>query len=313
MKKILISIVLLGLVCGSVWAQVPEKFRYEVVARDANGVPVAAPSASVRLSVLKNSPAGSVVYCERHSAAIGMDGLLSLEVGGGTRIGHNLFRNINWGADNYYLKVEIDTTGGTDYTFNMVTPIVAVPLVEYAQNIRQQHYSYHDFTDTPTVVSHFINDAGYLTDYEETQTLALSGDTIFISGVEGYVVLPAPVLLDTLFEQADTLGNALMQHCQFPEVLTFAPQNVTSSTVELSAEIQGNSLSGAPASKGFCWATHQAPSEEDHVVVSDALTATYMLTLSGLSSEQTCFARAFAKYGDTVVYGNEVMFKTKRH
>ena len=309
MKKILLGIVLLGLFFGGVWAQAPENFRYEVVVRDANGLPVAPAAAGVRISVLKHSPNGSVAYSEKHTATIGNGGLLSLEVGGGTRIGAKLLGDINWASDNYYLKVEIDLNGGNDYTLNMVSPVTAVPMVAYAQSYGKQNYSYHDFTDTPTVVSNFINDAGYLTHVDETQMLAISGDTISISGVAGYVVLPDTVSLDTLFAKADTLGRAMASNC-LPEVITFVPQNVTSSSAELTAEIQGAAQGGAPTSKGICWALHSAPTENDNVIFSNDAAVLYTIIIPGLSSSQTCFVRAFAKYGDTVVYGNEVMFKT---
>ena len=311
MKKILVNIVILVSVCVAVWAQAPENFRYEVVVRDTNGLPVAPSAAGVRISVLKHSPNGSVAYSEKHTATIGNGGLLSLEVGGGTRIGANLLGSINWADDNYFLKTEIDLNGGSSYTLNMFSPISAVPMVTYAQSIGKQHYSYHDFTDTPTVVSHFMNDAGYLTSYEETQTLAITGDTVSISGVAGYVVLPEPVLIDTLFVKADTLGKALAQNCSQPQVVTFVARNVTSSSAELTGEIRGNILSGAPTSKGFCWAAHHAPTDGDNVILSDDVADMYVLTLSGLPSSQTCFVRAFAKYGDIVVYGNEVVFKTR--
>jgi len=50
--------------------------------------------------------------------------------------------------------------------------------------------SYHDLVDTPTNVSAFTNDAGYLTSFTEQQMLSISNDTIYLTG-GSFVKLPA--------------------------------------------------------------------------------------------------------------------------
>ena len=166
-------------------------FTYQAVVRDADGKLVTGKTVGARISLNHNAPNGSVVYSETHTVTTNAQGLAMFNIGGGAVVSGSL-QNIDWGDGTYFLKSEIDITGGTNYTLASSQQVLGVPLAHYAQTAGNLPvFDYHALPDTPTVVSHFINDAGYLTHYDETQELSFSNDTLFLTG-GSYVVLPIP-------------------------------------------------------------------------------------------------------------------------
>ena len=45
-----------------------------------------------------------------------------------------VFDDITWGADAHFLKVELDATGGSDYSLVSTTQMMSVPYALYAKN-----------------------------------------------------------------------------------------------------------------------------------------------------------------------------------
>jgi len=125
MNKILtfISAVVLT---ASLWAQAPNKMSFQTVVRNNLGKLVSNKTIGVRLSILKTTSTGTVVYVESHSKTSNVNGLLTLEVGTGT-VTTGTFATINWSQGPYFLKTEMDVNGGTSYTITGVTEFVSVP------------------------------------------------------------------------------------------------------------------------------------------------------------------------------------------
>jgi hypothetical protein len=113
------------------FAQAPEKFNYQGVARDASGTPLANETISLRLSLRSGSPTGNVVYQETHSVVTTALGLFTVQVGGGT--GGSGFASIDWGTTSHYIQVEMDANGGTAYQDLGTAQLLSVPYALYSK------------------------------------------------------------------------------------------------------------------------------------------------------------------------------------
>ncbi|MFT4696186.1 MAG: hypothetical protein ACI8RY_001357 [Urechidicola sp.] len=131
MKKIYTLIAILALSI-SMFAQAPEKMSYQAVVRDASGVLITSSSVGVRLSVVQGTPTGTTVYSETHSATSNVNGLISVEIGGGTTVS-GTFSTITWATNTYYIKTEIDPVGGTTYTISGTSQLISVPYALYSK------------------------------------------------------------------------------------------------------------------------------------------------------------------------------------
>ena len=131
MKKLIISFLLI-LFAVSVFAQVPEAFKYQAIARDLSGNVIANQNISLRINILQGSSTGSSVYCETHSVTSNGMGLMNLEIGNGTYVSGS-FSGITWGTSTYYIKIEMDATGGTNYQPMGTSQLLSVPYALYAK------------------------------------------------------------------------------------------------------------------------------------------------------------------------------------
>jgi len=117
----------------TLYAQAPQSFSYQAVARDLAGNIIANKAVSLRFSILDGSSSGTVVYQETQSATTNVLGLCNVSVGQGTVTSGN-FSTIGWGSGGKFLKVEIDPNGGSSYTVMGTTQMLSVPYALYAAN-----------------------------------------------------------------------------------------------------------------------------------------------------------------------------------
>ncbi len=132
MKKLytFISAVILS---ASLWAQAPQKMSYQAVIRGANNTLVVEKQVGVKISILQNSETGSVVYTETHTPTTNTNGLASLSIGAGKSPSSD-FSKIDWSKGPYFVKIETDVVGGTNYQLTSVSELMSVP---YALNSRE--------------------------------------------------------------------------------------------------------------------------------------------------------------------------------
>jgi hypothetical protein len=131
MKKLIFSLSLM-LLAISIFAQVPEAFKYQAIARDLSGNVIANQNISLRINILQGSSTGTSVYCETHSVTSNGMGLMNLEIGNGTYVSGS-FSGITWGTSTYYIKIEMDATGGTSYVPMGTSQLLSVPYALYAK------------------------------------------------------------------------------------------------------------------------------------------------------------------------------------
>ncbi len=123
MRKALFSLAWV-LSCWCASAQVPAKISYQAVLRNSNNELIVNQTVGIRISVVNTIFQAS--YIERHTAATNANGLITLQIGGGTVISGSL-EGIDWDRGPYRLKTDTDPTGGFTYTITGFTDILAVP------------------------------------------------------------------------------------------------------------------------------------------------------------------------------------------
>jgi len=171
MKKLYLSFLLLAVTIGAAFSQVPSAFNYQAVVRNASGEIIANKAVSFRISLLKDSDSGTVLYSETHTVSTNDFGLVNLKIGDGTKLSGN-FSPTDWG-EVIFTKVELDPAGGSSYSHLATTKLESVPYAFMAQ----------------TVVDDKVDDAD-ADPGNEIQQISISGTTLQLSNGGGTVNLP---------------------------------------------------------------------------------------------------------------------------
>lgn len=128
MKK-LFTIILAVFLTATVWAQSPNKMSYQAVIRNSSNALVTNTQVGMRISILRGSATGTVVYTETQTPTTNANGLVSIEIGGGAG-----FNTIDWSAGPYFIETKTDPAGGTNYTITGTSQLLSVPYALYAVN-----------------------------------------------------------------------------------------------------------------------------------------------------------------------------------
>ncbi|MBU1014759.1 MAG: DUF1566 domain-containing protein [Bacteroidetes bacterium] len=116
------------LVTASVFAQTPTKMSYQAVIRNSSSQLITNQFIGMRISILQGSASGTIVYTETQTPSTNINGLVTIEIGGGTG-----FNTINWSSGVYFIKTETDPTGGTTYTITNTSQLLTVPFAFHAK------------------------------------------------------------------------------------------------------------------------------------------------------------------------------------
>ncbi|MCD4735800.1 MAG: PKD domain-containing protein [Bacteroidales bacterium] len=120
------------IIMGSLMAQAPQSFKYQAIARDASGQEITDQEVSMQISILQGSAAGTAVYVETFTPTTNGFGLINLTIGEGTVVSGD-FSAIAWSSNTYFLKVEMDDTGGTAYEEFGTSQLLSVPYALHAK------------------------------------------------------------------------------------------------------------------------------------------------------------------------------------
>jgi hypothetical protein len=135
MKRLLLFIAAFAF-CQMGSGQEPESFSYQVVIQNSAGEAVVAQAIFLKISILTGSAYNAVVYSEKHHVTTDNLGLVSLDIGNGTDKTGN-FTSIDWSSEKHFLKVEIDATGGNNFTLMGTTQILNVPYASPAKSSKK--------------------------------------------------------------------------------------------------------------------------------------------------------------------------------
>jgi hypothetical protein len=132
MKQIFIFLLLLF--CStSLISQTPDKISFQAIVRNNANELIKNSSIGIKLSVIKNTIDGTVIYAETHKPTTNDNGLINLEIGNGTKLIGD-FTTIDWSSGKFFTKTEIDITGGSNYSISSVNQLLSVPYALYAKN-----------------------------------------------------------------------------------------------------------------------------------------------------------------------------------
>ena len=128
MKKIFTIVAMTLLWIASLWAQVPQKLTYQAVIRDVVGNVVNNQDLAVQISILQGSLDGPVVYSENHTTSTTVNGVITLEVGGG-KTSYD-FTSIDWSNGPFYIRSTAELNGKS---ISVTSQLLSVPYALYAQ------------------------------------------------------------------------------------------------------------------------------------------------------------------------------------
>lgn len=87
--------------------------NYKAVIKDGSGNVVAGNLIEVQFNILRGGVAQTNVYSEKHTPTTDANGLIILNIGEGAVIsGSPAFSTINWGSDDHFLNVKVNTGSG---------------------------------------------------------------------------------------------------------------------------------------------------------------------------------------------------------
>jgi hypothetical protein len=167
-------------ICFLGWSQAPQFINYQGVARDGAGVPVINRSISLKFEILQGTATGSVVYTDLQEPAATTNALGLFN----TRIGRNgTLGSINWQAGPYFLRISIDTSGGSNYTPLGAQEIVSVP------------YALATPPPALTYSGNLLTVNGSTVNIAQAAAITVSGGTnVSVTGGPDYTVTSTPTL-----------------------------------------------------------------------------------------------------------------------
>lgn len=133
MKKAFLTFCATVFALTTLFAQAPEAFNYQAVAREASGDAIANTAVGVQFQLHQTTAGGTVVYSESHNPTTNEHGLFSVQVGNGTP-GSGTFSAIDWKNGPYFLEVGLDPAGGSNYTSMGTQQLFSVPYALHSAN-----------------------------------------------------------------------------------------------------------------------------------------------------------------------------------
>ncbi len=118
----------------ALFAQAPQSFKYQAVARTTSGDLIVNQNVGIQISILQGSTSGTAVYVETHATTTNEFGLVNIQIGIGSVVS-GTFNTIDWGANTYFVKVEVDESGGSNYSPLGTFQLLSVPYALHAKTV----------------------------------------------------------------------------------------------------------------------------------------------------------------------------------
>jgi hypothetical protein len=200
MKRI-ITICAAILLNANIFAQSPEKMSYQAVIRNSSDALVVNTQISMQISILQGSTSGMAVFVETQTPTTNDNGLVSIEIGGGKVVNGDL-STIDWANGSYYIKIETDPAGGTNYTITGTSQLLSVPYALHAKTAE----TVGEITETDPIFGSSVaskitiedtlkwnNKSDFSGDYNDlynkpTFNVSLTGDTLFFG--DDFIIIP---------------------------------------------------------------------------------------------------------------------------
>ena len=187
MKKLYFLALFIALFVSKLAAQAPHGFNYQAVVRNSAGQILSNHEVGIQLNILQGSENGTSVYTYTGQVQTNANGTITIHVGENSAE----YAAINWSNGPYFLRCEIDPTGGSNYLLSTTQQIMSVPYAEYAAvadrvsssfsydeqdpAFRNWNFDYDSLRNKPTRLSDFVNDL-HLSDFNND--LVINWDSI---------------------------------------------------------------------------------------------------------------------------------------
>jgi len=181
MKRVF-AILVAVLLTASLFAQSPQKMSYQAVIRNSSDQLVTNHAVGMQISILQSSPTGIAVYVETQTPTTNSNGLISIEISGGTVV-TGTFAGIDWSTGTYYIKTETDPAGGTSYSITGTSQLLSVP---YALHAKTAETVTGIITETDPVYTN--SEAANITSSDITNLSNLSSTNTGDQDISGIVV-----------------------------------------------------------------------------------------------------------------------------
>ena len=115
--------------------QSQDAFRYQAVARDTSGAPIANQLIGLQISIILETEYSAPSYIETHQVESNNYGVFNLDIGNGIPIEGD-FSTLDW-SQKGFIKIEIDITGGANYDLVSLSELLSVPKALYAESAKR--------------------------------------------------------------------------------------------------------------------------------------------------------------------------------
>ncbi len=187
MKNIFFVLLFSCLSIGSLYAQAPEKIKFQAIVSDTDGDPISNPI-EVRLS-LTDGLNGPNSYVDEQVVTPNEQGVFSLLIGDGPVV--STMANVPWTSGSVFLKVEVKTTlGGAWELLGDPQQMLSVPYAIYGEDADANPKNELQQLSLENGLLKLSNDGGQVPLPNEIQQLSLVNGVIKLSKDGGEIPLP---------------------------------------------------------------------------------------------------------------------------
>ena len=337
MRKIFIIFALI-LCMGAVWAQSPQKMSYQAIVRNASNQLVESTTVGMKISMLQGSASGTAAYVETQTPMTNSNGLVSIEIGGGTVIS-GAFAVIDWANGPYFIKTEIDPAGGTNYTITGVSQLLSVPYALYALSAGSISSSSillpavatvqaaSDILPFSATLNGTVNgkglsstvtfEYGLTTAYGSTATAPQSPVTgaspvavsLAVTGLQSTTTYHYRIKTSNAVNVSYSDDISFITVSSAPQLSTTAISSITSATASSGGNVTYDG-GAAVTARGVCWSTTSSPTTANSKTTDATGTGAFTSAITGLANGTTYYVRAYATNSVGTTYGTQVSFTT---
>ena len=181
------------LTISSVIAQAPLGFNYQGVALTNAGTPVSNKVISLRIALIESQQLGTTRFQETHNVNTDAYGQFSVIIGNGQATTGKM-SDVQWSKFPYYMKVELDLTGGTAYVFVGTSQLLSVPYALYANNAGAASISVDSIKNELTTIR-----------------LIQKGDSIVLNNNRGGIFIPKIDSLSKITSQLSSIKAGVVK------------------------------------------------------------------------------------------------------